>query len=63
MAVNLNALRIRWRMATRYGYHWDLLNQALLGSVRRFLVCRVLGDHQEKFSSHGRCYKCGKALR
>lgn len=61
--MNLNALRIQYRMAANHGYRRKMLTEAVLGSVARFLDCRVRGNHREKMASHGRCYRCGKAMR
>lgn len=48
-------------MADKYGTRRDLLSEALRASWERFWLCRIRGHHQEKFGSHGTCYRCGKA--
>lgn len=53
----------RWRMAKKYGTRRDLVAVALSDAWEQFWLCRVQGKHHEKFGSHGRCYRCGRALR
>lgn len=53
----------QWRMAKKYGTRRDLLKETLSGAWETFWHCRVRRHHQEKFGSHGRCYRCGKAMR
>jgi rubrerythrin len=63
-AVNPGAMLTQWKMAHQHGTPYrDLLQQTLSASWERFWQCRVLGHHQEKFSSPGACYKCGRPLR
>jgi hypothetical protein len=52
----------QWRMAGKYGTRRDLVSETLSEVWERFWLCRVQRNHQEKFGSHGACYRCGKAL-
>lgn len=55
--------RSGWRIASKYGVRRDFL-LAVPGAVwERFWLCRVHGQHQEKFGSLGRCYRCQRPMR
>jgi hypothetical protein len=53
----------RWRMARKYGTLRDLVSVTLSDHWERFWLCTVRRQHQEKFGSHGACYRCAKAMR
>jgi hypothetical protein len=54
----------QWRMNRRVGVaNRDMLQDALSAAWEQFWACRVRGNHQEKMGSHGRCYRCNKAMR
>ncbi len=55
-------LRDQWPMARRYGYRRDLVFLALSSLVERFWLCRVRDVHRVKFSSAGRCIRCGRQV-
>lgn len=53
----------QWRMAGKYGTRGDLIGETVRGSWEQFWLCRVRGQHREKFGSYGACYRCAKAMR
>lgn len=56
----LAAYRSQLRMARKYGGLYEALTGPFNSRRDRFWLCRVRGDHQEKFASQGRCYRCAK---
>jgi hypothetical protein len=63
VAVNLNAMLSQWKMARKYGTAGDMVKLALSARRERFWLCRIRGQHQEKFGSHGACYRCLRPMR
>lgn len=53
----------QWRMAKKYGYRMDLVRETVNPAVEKFFLCKLQNKHWEKFSSYGRCIRCGKVLR
>lgn len=52
----------QWRMAKKYGYRRDLIALTLTAAWERFWLCRVRHQHQTKFGTHPRCYRCGTVV-
>lgn len=61
--MRLDDMYTQWRMAKKYGYRMDLVRETVNPAVEKFFLCKLQNKHWEKFSSYGRCIRCGKVLR
>jgi len=63
LTIAVDQWRSQYRMAARFGTRREFFLLPLEAAWETFWLCQVRGKHQEKMGSHGRCYRCGKAMR